>query len=55
VEVERLLLVGVEEAENLDENLTHLGVELDVVFGFLTNTVREEFEGLVNLLVTVLL
>jgi hypothetical protein len=26
-----------------------------MVFGFLTNTVREEFEGLVNLLVAVLL
>jgi hypothetical protein len=43
VEIEGLLLVRVEESQDLDEDLAHLGVELDVVLGFLTYTIGEQF------------
>jgi hypothetical protein len=53
VEIKGLLLVGVEETQDFDQDLTHFRVQLDVMLGFLAYTVGEKFEGLVDFVVAI--
>jgi len=51
VEVERLLLLRVEELQDLYQNLADLGVEFDVVLGLLADLLGEQLQTVLYLLV----